>query len=158
MCGKNPQRLKKTSSTQKANKLLGSEGVESNDTIKIDEPVTMHTRLSTNLQHPSKVKRPWPFQADYKRKRKRKVYSFNSFSKTSSNKTGSLIWTWWWRTCLSCNYLSYTCYIETLEQYCSLRITWKSFHYPALIHYRFLSDHVEIRDSDLQNTRGTLER
>ena len=58
MCGKNPQRLKKTSSTQKANKRLGSEGVESNDTIKIDEPVAMHTRRSTKLQHPSKVERP----------------------------------------------------------------------------------------------------
>jgi hypothetical protein len=33
--------------------------------------------------------------------------------------------------CLSCNYQSYTGYIETLKQYCSLRITWKSFHYPA---------------------------
>jgi hypothetical protein len=58
------QRLEKTSSTQKANKRLGLEGVESNDTIKIDEPVAMHTRCSTKLQHPSKVKRPRPFEAD----------------------------------------------------------------------------------------------
>jgi hypothetical protein len=52
-----PQRLEKTSSNQKANQGLGSEGAESNDTIKVDGPVAMRTRGRTKLQHPSKAKR-----------------------------------------------------------------------------------------------------
>ena len=36
---------------------MGSEGVESNDTIKVDVPVAMRTRGRTKLQHLSKAKR-----------------------------------------------------------------------------------------------------
>jgi hypothetical protein len=56
MDGKLPLCLKKTSSKQRANNRLGSEGVRSNDTIKMDEPVAMRTRGSSILQHPSKAK------------------------------------------------------------------------------------------------------
>ncbi len=35
---------------------MGSEGVKSKDTIEMNEPVAMHTRRSTKLQHPSKAK------------------------------------------------------------------------------------------------------
>ena len=52
-----PQHLEKTSSNQKANQILGSEGVESIDIIKMDDPITMRTRCRTKLQHPSKAKR-----------------------------------------------------------------------------------------------------
>ena len=48
-----PACLKKTSRNQKANQRLGSEGVGSKDTIKMNEPVATRTRRSTKLQHPS---------------------------------------------------------------------------------------------------------
>ena len=52
-----PQHLEQTSSDQKVKHRLGSEGVESNDTIKMDDPVAMRTRRKTKLQHPSNTKR-----------------------------------------------------------------------------------------------------
>ena len=48
-----PACLKKTSRNQKANQRLGSEGVGSKDTTKMNEPVATRTRRSTKLQHPS---------------------------------------------------------------------------------------------------------
>jgi hypothetical protein len=54
-CGveKIPACLKKTSRDQKANQRLGSEGVESKDTMEMNMPVATRTRRSTKLQHPS---------------------------------------------------------------------------------------------------------
>jgi hypothetical protein len=52
-----PQHLEKTSSNLKVNQRLGSEGVESIDIIKMDDPAAMRTRCRTKLQHPSKANR-----------------------------------------------------------------------------------------------------
>ena len=46
-----PACLKKTSRDQKANQRLGSEGVESKDTMEMNMPVATRTRRSTKLQH-----------------------------------------------------------------------------------------------------------
>ena len=48
-----PQHLEKTSSNQKADQRSDSEGAESYDTIKMDDPGAMRTRRRTKLQHPS---------------------------------------------------------------------------------------------------------
>ena len=52
-------------------------------------PVATRTRRSTKLQHPSTAEKTKNITGKLQMETEEKVYSFNSDSKSSSNKTGS---------------------------------------------------------------------